>query len=279
MGSIVWDVTRERNIMESSISRIASRFEKNLNLNRNQASRESQDRARAERERDYERRRMMQNSVTPEQIRDVVLNSNEEQLESIQDMFYDARLERDSSDKEIIRAVDGNSKLLNKNWRLLNDIKTEMDSEERIDIRSLSEENKEEILKAVLSNTDILNKVLDNTEIILLIKEELESRSSELVTLIKEEIIDKKAEEEQEKEDNTFDKATAEKAFIDLEDHVHKENVKCYRNVQNALAEQDAQTFGKINKEFSRLKGLVIAALVFGIADLAFMLCWYLRII
>ena len=111
------------------------------------------------------------------------------------------------------------------------------------------------------------------------IREKLEAGNAEIVTLIKEEIIEKNAEAEQEKEDNTFDKATAEKAFIDLEDHVHKENVKCYRNVQNALAEQDAQTFGRINKEFSRLKGLVIAALVFGVADLAFMLCWYLRII
>ena len=263
--------------MESSISRIASRFEKNLNLNRGQVSRESQDRARAER--DYERRRMQQNSVSPEQVRDAVSSSNEDQLEAIQDMFYDARIDRDASDKEILRAVDGNAKLINKNYRLLNDIKTDMDREERIDIRSLSEENKEEILKAILNNSEILKKVFDNTEIISMLGEELSSKNAEIITLLKEEIIDRKAEEEKEKEDNIFDKSTAEKAFIDLEDHVHKENVKCYRNVQNALAEQDAQTFGKISREFSRLKGLVIAALVFGIADLAFMLCWYLRII
>ena len=268
--------------MESSISRIASRFEKNLNLNRGQASRDERDRSRADRdraEREYERRRMAANAVTPEQIRDAVSSSYEDQLDAIQDMFYDARVERDSSDKEILRAVDSNSKLLNKNNRLLNDIKTEMDSEERIDIRSLSEENKAEILKAILSNTDILKKVLDNTELISLIGDEISSNKNEIVTLIREEIIDKKAEEEKDKEDNTFDKSTAEKAFIDLEDHVHKENVKCYRNVQNAIAEQDAQTLGKINKEFSRLKGLVIAALLFGVADLAFMICWYLRII
>ena len=266
--------------MESSISRIASRFEKNLNLNRGQASRDGQDRTRADRaERDYERRRMAQNTVTTEQIRDAVSSSNEDQLDAIQDMFYDARLERDSSDKEILRAVDGNSKLLNKNYRLLNDIKSEMDSEERIDIRSLSEENKEEILKAVLGNTELLKKVFDNTEIISMLGEELSSKNAEIITLIKDEVIDRRAEEEKEKEDNTFDKSTAEKAFIDLEDHVHKENVKCFRNVQSAIAEQDAQTFGKINKEFSRLKGLVIAALLFGVADLAFMICWYLRII
>lgn len=267
--------------MESSISRIASRFEKNLNLNRGQMSRDSQDRerARAEREREYERRRMQQNSVSADQIKDAVNSSNEDQLEAIQDLFYDARIDRDASDKEILRAVDGNAKLLNKNYRLLNDIKTDMDREERFDFRSLSEENKEEILKAILNNSDILKKVFDSTEIISMLGEELSSKNSEIITLLKEEIIDKRAQDEQEKEDNTFDKSTAEKAFIDLEDHVHKENVKCFRNVQNALVEQDAQTFSKINREFSRLKGLVIAALVFGIADLAFMICWYLRII
>ena len=219
----------------------------------------------------------MLNSASPEQIRDVVLSSNDDQLESIRDMFYDSSLDRDAADKEILRAVDGNAKLLNKNYRLLNDIKSEMDSDEKIDLKNLSEEHKEEILKAVLSNADILKKVFDNTEILSMLGEEVSLKHAEIIKLLNEQIINKKAEEE--KEDNIFDKATAEKAFIDLEDHVHKENVKCYRNVQNALAEQDTQTFAKMSREFSKIKGLVITALLFGIADLAFMICWYLRII
>ena len=143
-------------------------------------------------------------------------------------------------------------------------MKNEMDSEEKIDFQSLSDANKEEILKAILSNKDILNKVLEQ---------------SQILELLKQELIEKKVEEEKEKEDNLFDKSTAEKAFIDLEDHVHKENVKCYRNVQTAIAEQDAQTYGKVSRELSTIRGLVIAALVFGVADMAFLICQYLHLI
>ena len=256
-------------IMESSISKIASRFEKNLNnLSRyqNQSLRDNSDRTRTDRdrERDYERRRQMANSLTAEQVKEAVNSGNEDQLDAIEDMFYDARMDREASNKEILRAVDNNNKLLGKNYRLLIDMKSDMDSEEPVDIKSLSEANKEEILKAVLSNREVLDLILDQ---------------SEILTTLKQELIDNKSEEDTDEENKVFDKATAEKAFIDLEDHVHKENVKCYRNVQTAIAEQDALTYGKISKEVAKLKGIVITALLFGIADLAFMICWYLRLI
>ena len=241
-----------------------SRFAKNLNFNRNTASgRDASDRARAERE--YaERRRMTQSQVSIDQIKDTVRNCNEDQLDVIQDMFYDERVERESSGKELLRAVDNNAKLLNKNNRLLNDIKDDMDGEEKIDIRSLTEENKEEILKAVFSNRELLDQIIENTDIIKLLKEEL---------------IDNKVEEDNARFDTLFDKETAEKAFIDMEDHVHKENVKCFRNVQEVIVEQDAQTYGKLKKGLTTLNALVITALVLGAANLIFMICWYLRLI
>ena len=97
--------------------------------------------------------------------------------------------------------------------------------------------------------------------------------------LLKEELVDKKAEEAKDKEDNIFDKAAAEKAFIDMEDHVHKEAIKCYRNVQEVITEQDAQTFGKLNRGLNILKALIAVTLVFGIVNLAFIVCWFFRII
>ena len=241
-----------------------SRFAKNWNFNRNGASgRDASERARAERE--YgERRKAAQSQVSIEQIKDTVRDCNEDQLDVIQDMFYDDRVERESSGKELLRAVDSNAKLLNKNFRLLNDIKDDMDGEEKVDIRSLSEENKEEILKAVLSNKELLDQIIENTDIIKVLKEEL---------------IDNKVEEDNARFDTLFDKETAEKAFIDLEDHVHKENVKCFRNVQEVIVEQDAQTYGKLMKGIAVLRALVIIAMVFGAANLAFIICWYLRLI
>ena len=132
------------------------------------------------------------------------------------------------------------------------------------DYAGMSEANKEEILKAVFSNADLLKQVVENTD---------------LIKVLKEELVDKKVEEEKEKDENTFDKASAEKAFIDLEDHVHKENVKCYRNVQAAITEQDDKTYGKLKKGMDTLKGLLITAIVFGAANLIFLLCQYFHLI
>lgn len=235
-----------------SFSRFASKLEKNLNINKGASgSRDSYDRTRSDR--DYARR-SVPGSISIEQIKDTVTDCNERQLDVIQDFIYDERANRDSSDKEILRAVDSNSKMLNKNYRLLSDIMDDLDSEDRLDYKSLSEANKEEILKAVFSNAEMLK-------------------------LLKEELIDKKEEEEKEKEDNIFDKAAAEKAFIDMEDHVHKEAIKCYRNVQEVITEQDAQTYGKVKRGLNTIKALIAVTLVFGIANLAFIVCWFFRLI
>lgn len=243
-----------------SFSKFASRFEKNLNLNRN--TRDSADRIRAEKE--YTQRRLERSQVSIDQIKEVVTDSNGDQLDAIQDLFYDERVDREASGKELLRAVDNNQKLLNKNFRLLSDMKDDLDSDDGFDFRELSEANKEEILKAVCSNGDLLKQVLENTD---------------LLKTIKEELIDKKVEEEKEKDENIFDKVTAEKAFIDLEDHVHKENVKCYRNVQAAMEEMDGKTYGKLKKGMDTLKGLLITAIVFGAANLIFLICQYLHLI
>ena len=245
-----------------SFSKFASRFEKNLNLNRNTTARDLE-RTRNDREL-AERRRLAREQVTIDQIKEAVADSNEDQLDVIQDLFYDERVDREASGKELLRAVDNNSKLLNKNFRLLSDMKDDMDSDEGFDYAGMSEANKEEILKAVFSNADLLKQVVENTD---------------LIKVLKEELIDKKVEEVKEKEENTFDKAAAEKAFIDLEDHVHKENVKCYRNVQAAITEQDDKTYGKLKKGMDTLKGLLITAIVFGAANLIFLLCQYFHLI
>ena len=245
-----------------SFSKFASRFEKNLNINRNMQGRDGSDRLRAERE--YERRKLERNQVNIDQIKEVVTDSNSDQLDAIQDLFYDERVDREASGKELLRAVDNNQKLLNKNFRLLSDMKDDLDSDDGLDLRELSEANKEEILKAVFSNGDLLKQVLENTD---------------LLKILKEELIDKKVEEEKEKEDNTFDKASAEKAFIDLEDHVHKENVKCYRNVQATMEEMDEKSYGRLKKGMDTLKGLLIAAVVLGAANLIFIICQYLHLI
>ncbi len=243
-----------------SFSKIASRFERNLNMNRSTPVRDGYERSRSER--DYsERRRPASPSLNVDQIKDAVHDLNDSQLDAIQDMLYDERVDRETSDKELLRAVDNNSKILNKNFRILTDIKADLDADEGIDFTSLSQENKEEILKAVCSNGELLEQVLEKTDIL---------------NTLKEELIDKRGEEN---DDDVFNRAMAERAFIDLEDHVHKENVKCYRNVQSVVEERGELNYIRIKSSISVLKWISVTSLVFGIANLAFLICWFLRII
>ena len=228
-----------------SFSKFASKLERNMNINRYDA-----DRSRSERrvDRDYsERRRASQSSVSIDQIKSTINDCNENQLDVIQDFFDDNRVDRDASSKEILRAVDANAKLINKGVRLISDFKDEWEDEDRVDYKELSESAKNEILKAVFSNTDILN-------------------------ILKEQLVDNK-------ESDVFDKQTAEKMNADMEDHVHKEAVKCYRNVQAVIIEQDEKNVAKLKKSIGVVKGLVITALLMGAANLAFLLCQYFKLI
>ncbi len=57
----------------------------------------------------------------------------------------------------------------------------------------------------------------------------------------------------------------ADKYYKDLEEHVHKECVKCYRNVQSALTEQNAEANAGIEKSVSGMRIMVLLALIFSV--------------
>ena len=234
-----------------SFSKFASRFERNIGRNVQDRSSERMSGERTRTDSGYrepsERRRSAQGSLTIDQVKEAIFNSNESQLDYIQDRFDEAHDDRNASQSEIIRAIDLSSKAISENTRTLDEIQSELFKEEKIDFKALSEANKDEILKAVFSNAKLLE-------------------------LLKSELVDKKIEEIKEKEENLFDKELAEKMFADVEDHVHKENVKCYRNVQAALEEQETQSYSKIRSSFNTVKILNIISIVVGAVNLGFIL-------
>lgn len=65
-----------------------------------------------------------------------------------------------------------------------------------------------------------------------------------------------------------FSAEDADKYYKELEDHVHKECVKCYRNVQQTLTEQNAQTSAGIIKTVSGMKLFVLLSFIFDIVTL-----------
>ena len=51
------------------------------------------------------------------------------------------------------------------------------------------------------------------------------------------------------------------------------------RERKEVITEQDAQTYGKVKRGLNTIKALIAVTLVFGIANLAFIVCWFFRLI
>ena len=81
--------------------------------------------------------------------------------------------------------------------------------------------------------------------------------------------------------------ANLEKAqFEQLTDHVHKENVKVYRNVQAVVVDETAKqneingkTLSSVSKKLSAVLGISIVALLVSTAGLVFQILVYLHIL
>ena len=67
--------------------------------------------------------------------------------------------------------------------------------------------------------------------------------------------------------------------YKELEEHVHKECVKCYRNVQSALTEQSGEANKGLEKSVSGLRIMVLVTLLIGIVNLAIQVCSILGIL
>ncbi|HAV00583.1 MAG TPA: hypothetical protein DCW47_05255 [Lachnospiraceae bacterium] len=160
---------------------------------------------------------------------------NGRQLEIIRDYFDEAK----DDSKEILHAVDNNSKMLDRSLDILGELKdkagrTVEQAPQTVDfsaplasimdsgraIMDSGKANKEEIVAAIAANKELLN----------LIREQA-AKNAEAISSI-----------DIGEEGGGFDKEELEKYFSDLTDHVHKENVKCYRNVAGALEEYDKKS-------------------------------------
>ena len=67
----------------------------------------------------------------------------------------------------------------------------------------------------------------------------------------------------------SFSTEDADRYYKELEEHVHKECVKCYRNVQSALVEQNTEAGNAIEKSVSGMRIMVLLSLLFSLASLA----------
>ena len=105
-------------------------------------------------------------------------------------------------------------------------------------------EEKNEIISAVGDNRAILNMI----------------RQDVLNGFAKNE----NEEDEQEEKPVLLTAEDAANYYNELEEHVHKECVKCYRNVQSALTEQAGEANKGLEKSVAGMRIMVLLSLIFG---------------
>ena len=89
-----------------------------------------------------------------------------------------------------------------------------------------------------------------------------------ILNMIRQDVLNgfaRKSEEDEAEEDRVIPLSAddAGRYYKELEEHVHKECVKCYRNVQSALTEQTQEANGGIEKSVSGLRIMVLMSLIF----------------
>ena len=81
------------------------------------------------------------------------------------------------------------------------------------------------------------------------------------------------AEEDENEKPALLSADAAANYYKELEEHVHKECVKCYRNVQSALTEQSGEANKGLEKSVGGLRIMVLVTLMLSIVNLAVMVC------
>ncbi len=238
--------------MDGFRERLSGRFERS-------SERGSSDRGSADR---YERSPKSAaaggfDSFSVKAVTEVIDKSNTKQLEIISDFFDEAKDERMAIEKELLQVLDENAEILDKgtemirqNTELLNDIRVDlserghMQAPVPVQVPSVDSAAKEEIMQAVLGNTALLN----------MIRQEIAASEEALP--------------EPAKEEPSLNMEAIDTYFKNMEDHVHKENVKCYRNVQAVVTEQNAQTIEQTKKNLGTLKVFAIISIVLSVVNI-----------
>lgn len=238
-------------------------------------------------------------------VNEVITRSNREQLGIIADYFDEAKADRMESERAIIDAfshsgagssLTGNAsgsavpilvdeqnretlerieKVAGRNAELLGESgnKLENNSQTLSEIAgsigkliSSSEDTKRQIAESVSSpiqdlagkEDEIIGAVGDNRAILNMIRQDV------LNGFAKGEA----AEEEAAEKPALLTAEAADNYYKELEDHVHKECVKCYRNVQSALTEQNEETAKGLGKSVSGMRIMVLITLILSAINL-----------
>lgn len=221
---------------------------------------------------DRDRSRRTSRDMSDSGAMEAIEKSNRDQLNKIADYFDDAREDRLESEKNIMRAVDENAQMLSNIAESLKNatgvpvaVPVNNDTEEFFDEPSVDPSAKDEILKVVADNKQLLTLIRQDMITVTQHQAEETSRGQapSQITDIPDFLLAERAEE----------------LTRGLEEHVHSENVKCYRNVQASLQEQNTETVKEFNKSLTGIKIVSILSLVFSIVTMVLLAAFIFGII
>ncbi|MBR4169682.1 MAG: hypothetical protein IKR47_08140 [Lachnospiraceae bacterium] len=196
-------------------------------------------------------------------IANVIEQSNSKQLEVFADCIDDVKDEVYASEKEIMKALDqiASSSSSSRSLR-----------QQEAGVARMDPAAKEEILRAVSNNTELLYALQETLK-------KAEEKEAEKEKAPEEAVAEENAAaEEQPKQEDPLITALTQ-YYNNMEEHVHKENVKCYRNVQAALSEQATQIVEQNKKALGFLKVFAIVSVVLSFINIALFVCFILGII
>ena len=101
-----------------------------------------------------------------------------------------------------------------------------------------------------------------------------------ILNMIRQDVLNgfaKTLEEEDEDKPAPLTAEDADRYYKELEDHVQKECVKCYRNVQSALTEQAAEANTGLEKNISGTKTLTLVSLILNGFTLLLVVLYYIN--
>ena len=159
--------------------------------------------------------------------------------------------------------LERNISTLRSNMEAISDIRTSMDQFQDSIRQSIGE-----ISSRAAASTQMPDLTVDFTEE----KNEIISAVGDnraILNMIRQDVLNGFARNDE--EENAEEKViplSAEEAgryYKELEEHVHKECVKCYRNVQSSLSEQNAEANAGVEKSVAGMRIMVLLSLIFSI--------------
>ena len=223
-------------------------------------------------------------------IDDVIDIVSQKEAEPAQPAFFDepepAEPVVDQTSEEILRAVNSNGDILAQfaeeqlpmlvrgNSSVLNPIRLDLEAKDELlkeILNNSSQLQPQEPVQAVNNNDEVLSAAANNNALLNALRSEVAGVQAE-IRRTNERLAASADEDAPLDNEDLFTKAQAEAMYKNLEENIHAECVKVYRNVQKVIEDQNSATGDTVRGSIGGLTGLSILNLVLVFLNLAALL-------